>query len=625
MKTIPVLITLAAGSLGLATLGAPLSQTTLSGDQLSVPPGQAKVLWWDDFESYRAGQLNLSKVGGGPGPYDRQQNCQGFDHPGEPGFVPSAATGKESQVISRVVAFNGAQAIKFLRNFGDQMPHAPPRKTSPRYKGDDNPYPTARNELVTPELWKDGDDVWIGYALFLASKPEYGAKGRWRNTPGANRTVLINQVTTGQPVFFFRLNWDTDGGNYCLNCDKVTASEPLRWDEWNTIVLRLLWQGEGGKVQVWQNGSKVIDMDRKHPQGCAYYKFKFGEYANTPAEGVPQVAFFDDLKIAVGTNLLDFVTPKRAAHNPASARGGKGSAGLDSDNVRPNQGDRSAAPRQTGRNLPGNTRTFLDVPYATSGHERQKLDLYIPGNAKNPPMVLCVHGGGWKQGTKSNPRGLRELLEAGFAVASINYRYSQQAVFPAQLEDCKSAVRWLRANAAKYGVNSEHIGAWGGSAGGHLVALLGTTGSVQEFDVGENLEFSSRVQAVCDWYGPTDFLQMDAQVPRGVKAMKHNPASSPESLLIGGPIQEHPDRVRRANPITYITKGVPPFLIFHGEQDTSVAMGQSQILADALKQAGTDVTFETIPDDGHGLRKNGPALVPQSVEFFVKHLREARP
>ena len=150
----------------------------------------------------------------------------------------------------------------------------------------------------------------------------------------------------------------------------------------------------------------------------------------------------------------------------------------------------------------------------------------------------------------NNPK---EYLKDGYAGASLNYRLSQHALFPAQLEDVKAAVRWLRANAETYRLDPNRFAAWGSSAGGHLVAMLGTTGDVAEFEVGENLKMSSRVQAVVDYFGPTDFLQMDAQsLPDG---LVHDAPDSPESQLVGGPIQEHQDRVARANPITYVSKG----------------------------------------------------------------------
>ncbi len=271
---------------------------------------------------------------------------------------------------------------------------------------------------------------------------------------------------------------------------------------------------------------------------------------------------------------------------------------------------------------PEGTVVTRDLAYVEGGHERQKLDLYVPPGVPPFPVIISIHGGGFRQGSKESTRALAELLEAGFAVASINYRYSTQAIFPAQIEDCKAAVRWLRAHAGRYGLDPARIGAWGGSAGGHLAALLGATGHTREFDVGQNLHVSSAIQAVCDWYGPTDFLQMDAQAPAGPNVMRHNPATSPESVLIGGPIQEHPDRVRRANPITYVTRDAPPFLIYHGIDDTSVPVGQSRLLADALREAGAPVTFHEIPDDGHGLKRTGPTLIGPSIEFFIMHLRD---
>jgi len=178
-------------------------------------------------------------------------------------------------------------------------------------------------------------------------------------------------------------------------------------------------------------------------------------------------------------------------------------------------------------------------------------------------------------------------------VASIDYRFSTDAIFPAQIEDCKAAVRWLRLNADILNLNPQRFGAWGESAGGNLVALLGTTGNVKEFDVGENLDVPSNVQAVVDYFGPTDFLQMDAHRLPGSK-YRHNTLKSPESMLIGGPIQELKDRVARANPITYVTKDAPPFLIVHGDRDPHVPHHQSELLEAALKQAGVPVTLYTV-------------------------------
>ena len=144
-----------------------------------------------------------------------------------------------------------------------------------------------------------------------------------------------------------------------------------------------------------------------------------------------------------------------------------------------------------------------------------------------------------------------EYLSLGYAVASIGYRLSGDAIWPAQIEDCKAAVRWLRANARTYGIDPDRFAAWGASAGGHLAAMLGTAGGVKEFEVGENLNVSSRVQAVVDYFGPTDFLQMDAH--RLADGQVHDPADSPESQLIGGALQQNKDKAARADPITYVT------------------------------------------------------------------------
>jgi acetyl esterase/lipase len=266
--------------------------------------------------------------------------------------------------------------------------------------------------------------------------------------------------------------------------------------------------------------------------------------------------------------------------------------------------------------LPRGATAHRDVAYVTNGHPLQKLDLYIPRTDKSVPVILFVHGGGFSRGDKYD-QDPGPFLSDGYAFAAINYRLSGDAIFPAQIEDCKAAVRWLRAHAATYRLDPDRFGAWGTSAGGHLVAMLGTTGDTRIFDVGENLDFSSNVQAVADWFGPTDFLQMDAhRLPDG---MGHDGAGSPESRLIGGPIQRNRDKVARANPITYITPVDPPFLIAHGDQDRLVPIHQSQLLDAALKAAGVPVTFITVKGAGHGLRNE--AADKKRKEFFARHLK----
>ena len=270
--------------------------------------------------------------------------------------------------------------------------------------------------------------------------------------------------------------------------------------------------------------------------------------------------------------------------------------------------------------LPEGAIAHRDLAYVPNGHERQKLDLILPKDGTNLPLIINIHGGAFKMGGKE--QGVpTEYLAEGYAVASINYRLSQQAKFPAQIEDCKAAVRWLRAHAAEYRLDPKHFAAWGASAGGHLAAMLGTTGDTKEFDIGANLDQSSRVQAVVDYFGPTDFLQMDAhRLPNG---MVHDTANSPESELIGGAIQDNRAKTAKANPITYVTAGDPPFLICHGDQDPLVPHHQSELLEAALKKSGVPVAFYTVAGAGHG-GFNDPRVPEMTREFLAKHLRPAK-
>ena len=278
-------------------------------------------------------------------------------------------------------------------------------------------------------------------------------------------------------------------------------------------------------------------------------------------------------------------------------------------------GQQRQPPRQG--DVPPGVKVHRDLAYVENGHERQTLDLYVPEGGRAPlPVIVWIHGGGWRGGSKDRCPGV-SLAAREYAVASVNYRLSQHAVFPAQIEDCKAAIRWLRAHARQYRLDPDHFGVWGASAGAHLVALLGTTGAVKELErTGGNLELSSRVQAVVDLFGPTDLLQMGGS---------HNRPQSPESLLIGGPIQQNKEKAAKANPIAYVTRSAAPFLILHGDQDTTVPIRQSEMLAEALKKAGVEVTFKPINGAGHG----GPAFSsPENLkrikEFFDRHLKDTK-
>jgi len=277
------------------------------------------------------------------------------------------------------------------------------------------------------------------------------------------------------------------------------------------------------------------------------------------------------------------------------------------------------AEKSSGMELPG-VKSLRDLEYARAGEKSLPLDLYLPEKSRGPlPLIIWIHGGAWSGGDKADCPA-RRMLQRGYAVASVNYRLSNEAIFPAQIEDCKAAVRWLRAHAGQYHLDAEHFGVWGNSAGGHLVALLGTTGDVKQFDIGENLDLSSRVQAVCDYYGPTDLLQMQARMLPGA-AMKHDTPSSPESRLIGGPIQENKDKAARASPIAYVTPAAAPFLIVHGDQDPLVPYNQSELLFEALKKTGVSVRLHIIEGAGHGPGFGGRDVAEMVNAFFDRHLK----
>jgi acetyl esterase/lipase len=271
---------------------------------------------------------------------------------------------------------------------------------------------------------------------------------------------------------------------------------------------------------------------------------------------------------------------------------------------------------------------FSNVAYANVS-SAEKLDVYIPAGDGPFPLIILVHGGAFMMGDKAAgdaTTGVDQLLSQGFAVASVNYRLSGEAKAPAQIQDLKAAVRFLRANAKEYKLNPEKFGAWGGSAGGSLVSLLGTSCGVAELEGPElgNAEQSSCVQAVVDWFGPIDFLQMDAQFAGTSCPADHNAANSPESQLVGGPIQENAEAVKMVNAATYITNDDPPFFIQHGTADCNVPPQQSQVFYNALSSViGTDkVTFVPLEGAGHGGSQFSTAEnLSLVIGFFSDHLK----
>ncbi len=276
-----------------------------------------------------------------------------------------------------------------------------------------------------------------------------------------------------------------------------------------------------------------------------------------------------------------------------------------------------------GPKLPAGTAEHRDLRYGEH-KERNTLDLFVPKAEKPLPLVVWIHGGAWSAGSKAGGNPAMRLLDQGYAVAAINYRLSQHAVFPAQIQDCKEAVRFLRANAKKYNLNPDAFGAFGSSAGGHLVALLGTSGGVQELALPDSPHkgISDAVQCVVDFYGPTDLTKMAAQSGANSK-IDHNDAKSPESKLIGGPIQENKEKAAKANPLTYIDTADPPVLIFHGDADPLVPLGQSEIFRDALQKAGVPCELVVLKGAGHGGAQFGTKDNQEKITaFFDKHLKK---
>jgi acetyl esterase/lipase len=231
---------------------------------------------------------------------------------------------------------------------------------------------------------------------------------------------------------------------------------------------------------------------------------------------------------------------------------------------------------------------WLNIPYATQSSSQQ-LDIYLPNEGEGPfPVIVSIHGGAFMMGDKGDGqlKPMLEGLKRGYAVVSINYRMSGEAVFPALVLDVKAAIRWIKANATQYHLKKDAIAVWGGSAGGYLCAMEGLTGGkpiFEDLNMG-NAQENSQVQAVVDWFGPINFLTMDPQLQQsGNGTPDHNASNSPESKLMGQTITEIPEAVQKANPEMYITADAPPFLIMHGTRDQLVPTQQSEHFAAALK------------------------------------------
>jgi acetyl esterase/lipase len=275
------------------------------------------------------------------------------------------------------------------------------------------------------------------------------------------------------------------------------------------------------------------------------------------------------------------------------------------------------------------SKSWKDLNYAGDTKVYHMLDIYLPEVEKPTyPVVIEIYGSAWfsnnLKGTDLPTIG-KALLDAGFAVVMPNHRSSMDAKFPAQIQDIKAVVRFVRANAEKYQVDTSFIGITGYSSGGHLAALTGTSGSVKQYsvnsvtedlegNVGSYLTYSSSVNAVVDWFGPTDFLVMDSCGSQLV----HNDPSSPESSLIGGPIQDNKDKCELANPITYVDAMDPPFLILHGDSDPLVPHCESEFLYNALQKAKVPSQFILVPNGQHGPGVLLDQYFKMMTDFFRK-------
>jgi acetyl esterase/lipase len=292
---------------------------------------------------------------------------------------------------------------------------------------------------------------------------------------------------------------------------------------------------------------------------------------------------------------------------------------------------------------PANLRMVKSVDYVPGSHEvAHQLDLFIPTGPTSPdaspaskerrglPLVVHIHGGGWSAGDKEQEHIFVPLLHQGYAVAAINYRLSGEALWPAQIYDCKAAIRWLRAHAQEYGINPDKIGVWGESAGGHLAAMIATTSGENEWEGNEgNLQVSSRVQAVCDWFGPSDLVTLVQQSGKPISLDPHEKLRSAREFtegLLGGKVENHLNQARQASPITYVSKTSAPILIMHGDRDTLVPPAQSTELYMALKAKNADATLHIVQGAGHG----GPQFYrfdirKQVSDFFDWKLKGVHP
>jgi acetyl esterase/lipase len=493
-------------------------------------------------------------------------------------------------------------------------------------------------KIVWSEIVKPGEGIGGQWAIKLGDFTIVNGEPRVTNiqtlTPGYlqlyethgwspdNRQIIFSGVPQG------RFYYDMEIYTYDLTTQQlVRLTENSEWDEhahYSPDGKWIAWMSSMNIPQVKSNS--LEGMTRNPPKTDVWVTLAPNASAGVNADGSnkQRVTRFNDPKSPEGRDASGGVIVGDISWGPDSQsfvakiqRGRVESIVLIEFSAAPVT--RATPPPQKIEAKAG--ASYRDVTYCTPDGVAQKMNLFYPKQLSDKPMPIAVyiHGGGWTAGDKGSGAGsvdMQGLLERGYIVASLDYRLAPQYKWPSHITDVKCAIRHLRANATTYKFDPNKIGVWGGSAGGHLVAMLGTTDKSAGFDVGEYADQSSRVQAVVDLFGPAD-----------LPVMLTGRADVVGRTVFGSTSRDDPVLVK-ASPVTYITPDDPPFLILQGDKDTTVPLEQSQILYDRLKAGGVNATLVIVKNAGHGFTPSGGAISPSRAEltkmigdFFDKYLK----